>query len=245
MDQNFEYTKISEYRFLEIPNGDTDVIEFDLNELKDFYMNLTEKQKDLINVPLFSFVNYSLCETFSLWSGFKWEGFINNCFSKSFLKIKETVERCEKIENLNEMFVLFYKKDWIKILSCLNEEIKCMNCNDECSLCLEKFKNIDFCYTNCGHKYHTSCLVKYDIKVCPFCKNLISQDEKSIPQNENYKRMSSCLGVIVVCMFVILFSPIILLVSIVGFIRVQICSSGHKEKKLISKKKGKITYSEV
>jgi Ring finger domain len=55
---------------------------------------------------------------------------------------------------------------------------------DKCPVCLGAFDNdhANICYTQCGHAFHTSCLIKSLKRVgtCPVCRNrLTPQEEKT------------------------------------------------------------------
>lgn len=48
---------------------------------------------------------------------------------------------------------------------------------EECAICLETLKRgRDYCSTTCGHKYHTSCLLRCNGR-CPLCRNELVPEE--------------------------------------------------------------------
>ena len=60
---------------------------------------------------------------------------------------------------------------------------------DTCVICLEVIGDNNFAITNCGHKFHTSCLIantahnpgKY---CCPMCReNLLSEEQRETLEN--------------------------------------------------------------
>lgn len=55
-----------------------------------------------------------------------------------------------------------------------------------CNICLEKVdKDIDCCITECRHKFHTSCLMKWcsNNSTCPVCRlKLFETEERQSPE---------------------------------------------------------------
>jgi len=58
----------------------------------------------------------------------------------------------------------------------------------ECPICYDDLKMVDFTVTKCGHKYHTSCLLKALINNsdCPMCRNeLINYEPEEEEDDED------------------------------------------------------------
>lgn len=57
-----------------------------------------------------------------------------------------------------------------------------MNANnqEECCICLEKMTNKNISMTECNHLFHTSCLLKYNNKKCPICRQSLYEEEINI-----------------------------------------------------------------
>ena len=50
---------------------------------------------------------------------------------------------------------------------------------EKCVLCSQKLtKDKNYCSTNCGHNYHTSCLLKRAHNKCPICRNELFEKTK-------------------------------------------------------------------
>jgi Ring finger domain len=66
----------------------------------------------------------------------------------------------------------------------ISERASSVQTGDKCPICLETFDNshVNLCYTQCGHLFHTSCLIKSleNAGTCPICRNrlIISGDEE-------------------------------------------------------------------
>jgi hypothetical protein len=67
--------------------------------------------------------------------------------------------------------------------------------NDECAICLECVNpEKNCCVTDCGHKFHTNCLLKNCEKNnfnCPMCRNNLLEQEKNRDQEENINILDS------------------------------------------------------
>jgi hypothetical protein len=51
----------------------------------------------------------------------------------------------------------------------------------ECCICLGEILNKNISITECNHSFHTSCLLKYNNKKCPICRqSLYEEDIKPI-----------------------------------------------------------------
>lgn len=63
----------------------------------------------------------------------------------------------------------------------------------DCSICLETIGEKNNCVTECGHKYHMSCLMKWTMKnnSCPACRNKINKEEEVKEVNEDVAFMIS------------------------------------------------------
>jgi hypothetical protein len=50
----------------------------------------------------------------------------------------------------------------------------------ECCICFERidYKNVSI--TECNHSFHTSCLLKYNNKKCPICRQLLYEEETNL-----------------------------------------------------------------
>ena len=56
-----------------------------------------------------------------------------------------------------------------------------MNNQLECCICLGEILNKNVSITECNHLFHTSCLLKYNNKKCPICRqSLYKEDMKPI-----------------------------------------------------------------
>jgi hypothetical protein len=57
-----------------------------------------------------------------------------------------------------------------------------MNTNNEkeCCICFERidYKNVSI--TECNHSFHTSCLLKYNNKKCPICRQTLYEEETTL-----------------------------------------------------------------
>ena len=51
--------------------------------------------------------------------------------------------------------------------------------DNECCICLESINDVNVAITECGHKFHTSCLMKCKNE-CPLCRKTLVKE----PQNE-------------------------------------------------------------
>lgn len=51
----------------------------------------------------------------------------------------------------------------------------------ECPICYEPIGSVDFCITKCGHRFHTSCIIKASKfrSNCPYCRTSITTDSSS------------------------------------------------------------------
>jgi len=71
---------------------------------------------------------------------------------------------------------------------------------DKCPICLETFDNshVNLCYTQCGHLFHTSCLIKSleNAGTCPICRNrlIISGDEEKTHEEEGGRSLAGASG---------------------------------------------------
>jgi len=50
----------------------------------------------------------------------------------------------------------------------------------ECCICFERidYKNVSI--TECNHSFHTSCLLKYNNKKCPICRQTLYEEETTL-----------------------------------------------------------------
>lgn len=57
----------------------------------------------------------------------------------------------------------------------------------QCPICYENIGDKDSCTTSCGHKFHTSCLLRAKNTKCPYCKTDISLNNIfNNPMQESY-----------------------------------------------------------
>lgn len=54
---------------------------------------------------------------------------------------------------------------------------------EECCICLEKMSNKNVTITDCNHSFHTSCLLKYNNKKCPICRQILYEENTNISVN--------------------------------------------------------------
>lgn len=59
-----------------------------------------------------------------------------------------------------------------------------MDNQTECCICFEKIYHINVSITECNHLFHTSCLLKYNNKKCPICRQLLYEENtnNNIPE---------------------------------------------------------------
>ncbi len=65
--------------------------------------------------------------------------------------------------------------EFIKQLFC--KENTCDTC-DNCSICLEKMTKVNISINECGHKFHTKCLLQSNrhLQFCPLCRRNLVED---------------------------------------------------------------------
>ena len=51
-----------------------------------------------------------------------------------------------------------------------------INYETDCTICYEEMKEINISTTECGHKFHTSCLIKsaFIKNACPYCRKSLT-----------------------------------------------------------------------
>lgn len=62
---------------------------------------------------------------------------------------------------------------------------------ESCIICTENIENNNIIILNCGHKYHTDCIIKllsYQDKKCPLCRESIKFE---VPENELQHRLNT------------------------------------------------------
>jgi Ring finger domain len=52
-----------------------------------------------------------------------------------------------------------------------------MNC-ENCSICLSNMGKVNVCVLECGHQFHTTCIIKCTNNKCPLCRDLILKEEE-------------------------------------------------------------------
>jgi hypothetical protein len=152
-------------------------------------------------------------------STFEYKGSIVNTCSDFYKKNNKTINELSKekyMTHIDSIYILFTKmEDWFIINDCLTSILdskKIIEAN-ECSICLDEFGEKNICITECGHKYHTSCLMTWLQKeeTCPNCKNeLITVENK-----KSFYEKHPILVIISIPVGIIL-SPIIALTFIIA-----------------------------
>jgi len=139
--------------------------------LKRLYFNIPANKRDIINniIPKYNNLGcipiYGKKHIISPHPKFHIGNFtISEIFNNSVIYDEEKFQ------------VIFYgdedMADYNKIKSLsatdCTEDLWCILCNDGYT------NNHDTCYTECGHKYHTSCFLHYANNYCPKCKKQLN-----------------------------------------------------------------------
>jgi hypothetical protein len=60
---------------------------------------------------------------------------------------------------------------------------------EECAICLDKLtKGRNYCSTECGHNYHTSCLLKTN-NICPICRHVLLQNDANLDRSNEMQQL--------------------------------------------------------
>lgn len=183
---NFKMSQLKYFKF------DKDVL-YDKNE-ECLCVSLKEIQNNYKKLPIEHRLEFSVIHpTFSNWTYFQLTnnaGIINSISSNekfhngqsniAFIVSLERVKYHKKMFNTSLPQVIFTGenlKKWSEIQT-LMIEIKPIEV-DECCICMSNFKNIDYCFLKCGHKFHCTCLFKYlnTKNQCPTCREILDIEQ--------------------------------------------------------------------
>ena len=114
----------------------------------------------------------------------------------------------------------------------LHKNFFCIEC-DTCAVCLEPFSasNINISYTNCGHKFHSSCLLSSKSNKCPNCRNIILEnlsDKKNLSTFQHIIKISSIITLGILSVVVIV--PVLVTVTVFS-LPVLLCKKLFKNNK--------------
>ena len=155
-----------------IPHFDLNVKEtppvYEIVSLKDLlkqYNKLEKNEKEVVDKIIPSLCNYN-CIDSGVYS--------SNIFHAPKKNLGETLKMEIHDDKYSVAMCMFVGSDMIDLWNTVKKlsESKPDNVKnisaDDCPVCLEKFKEHGYCYTNCGHKYCLDCFTKCkDIKC--FC----------------------------------------------------------------------------
>ena len=89
----------------------------------------------------------------------------------------------------------------------------------DCPICLENITNADNMITNCGHYFHSSCMIKYIVKsksnnliCCPKCRTNIYSEDDVNTNNINNEKIIMILFITII-IIQILFGLIMLIIK--------------------------------
>jgi hypothetical protein len=102
---------------------------------------------------------------------------------------KTILDLSKQIYVFDDTYILFTKiEDWNICNECFSKRLHAPVDTTECPICMEDLGDSNMCVTECGHKYHTSCLMKWLQKenTCPSCKHELTESRGQA--NEFYKK---------------------------------------------------------
>ena len=59
-----------------------------------------------------------------------------------------------------------------------------MSC-ENCSICLSNMGKVNVCVLECGHQFHTTCIIKCTNNKCPLCRDLILKEAEADDNNDD------------------------------------------------------------
>lgn len=185
--KHFNFDKEVQY------DKNTECLCVSISEIQKKYKKISTKDQKKFKevIPSFSNWKYYTKEQFDgkIDSIMIIEKFDNCNKNIEFIFSKEKVKIFRNFFSKSEPQVLFTGDNLKKWIEMKNLEVKTIPIEvNKCPCCLSTFENVNYCFLDCGHKFHCTCLIESVLKKneCPICEEIIVEKPKTF--FEKYSR---------------------------------------------------------